>query len=753
MALAALRGSAELLPSCHYDHLQAFPKARQRPDPSFKAPFKNKDCVYKLRMSRVSAVDKQAERRSPLPEFDEHSLSDEPQPTSLCKLYGRRVLFVTVALALVFSLLYLSSASSSSKESSKSPDASSAPSSAPPPSFLMSLLQNPMIFMPLCGFIIGMMSAIAYKLFNYVYQYHIATHINIKPSLTITSKDPNFSIVKEYLSKRCLASLNQRALEASTVRDAPKNPKAALRSRWLGIEDEKTAPQRFTFGPTSGKYSMVGSTVVSFKYRPYTPKTSDPKTGRSWDQSEPTLIDQDSEPAALNNDFQSSQPWWARQLVRFWINRSGSAPVIDLVIDERDINPGSGSGPSILQYLTLSLWGYDTQPLKRLVNDALLWHFETERENSDLKIFVLSENRWLEEWSLATSRRKRSKDSVLFDDDSNGNNILRELIEDAQNFFSEHTVQTYADKGMPHRRGYLLFGPPGCGKTSFITVLAGELNKDVCILNLNDDLTDNSLASALRSAPMASIIALEDVDAIFTAVDSNGQKVKDKRQMKSSKLSFSGLLNALDGVASQEGRILVMTTNHREKLDPALIRPGRVDVEKEIRNASRKQIEGMFLRFYGNQPFPEALVNHAKNFAAKLPEYEISMAKLQGFFQAAAKRLTDANGEHTGFFSVMPETCVEKASELMKQGDQDPSMSVFEHFWRLGLEKYAAHFERQCVCSVSQFRNCDIDTVAASCVELELDAAALSILKKLQKEDADLVSASYAGKTTLNRKP
>jgi len=80
----------------------------------------------------------------------------------------------------------------------------------------------------------------------------------------------------------------------------------------------------------------------------------------------------------------------------------------------------------------------------------------------------------------------------------------------------------------------------------------------------------------------------------------------------------------------------------------------------------------------------------------------------------------------------------------MKQGDQDPSMSVFEHFWRLGLEKYAPHFERQCVCNISQFRNCDIDTVAASCVELELDAAALSALKKLQKEDADLMSSSYA---------
>jgi hypothetical protein len=48
---------------------------------------------------------------------------------------------------------------------------------------------------------------------------------------------------------------------------------------------------------------------------------------------------------------------------------------------------------------------------------------------------------------------------VVFDDDENGKNILRDLIDDAQNFFSDHTAKTYAVKGMPHRRGYLLYGP------------------------------------------------------------------------------------------------------------------------------------------------------------------------------------------------------------------------------------------------------------------------------------------------------
>jgi ATP-dependent 26S proteasome regulatory subunit len=70
-------------------------------------------------------------------------------------------------------------------------------------------------------------------------------------------------------------------------------------------------------------------------------------------------------------------------------------------------------------------------------------------------------------------------------------------------------------------------------------------------------------------------------------------------------VTFSGLLNALDGVRSQEGRILMMTTNHREKLDPALLRPGRADM---------------------------ATIEQQQAFANELPEFKINMAKLQGHF-------------------------------------------------------------------------------------------------------------------------
>merc|ERR1719158_2290509 len=96
----------------------------------------------------------------------------------------------------------------------------------------------------------------------------------------------------------------------------------------------------------------------------------------------------------------------------------------------------------------------------------------------------------------------------------------------------------------------------------------------------NKALTDTRLSQLLRDAPKRCMVMLEDVDSVFV-----------QRQSKSEdrSVTFSGLLNALDGVASQEGRIYFLTTNHIDKLDPALIRPGRCDVKVEIKNATHIQ--------------------------------------------------------------------------------------------------------------------------------------------------------------------
>eukprot|EP00731_Ephydatia_muelleri_P020790 Em0013g517a len=149
---------------------------------------------------------------------------------------------------------------------------------------------------------------------------------------------------------------------------------------------------------------------------------------------------------------------------------------------------------------------------------------------------------------------------------------------------------------------------PKCSELG--TALAGELDYSICVLNLSDrGLTDDRLSHLLSVAPQQSIVLLEDIDAAF--VNREESLAMKTAYEGLSRVTFSGLLNTLDGVASTEARIVFMTTNYLERLDPALIRPGRVDVKQMIDHASEYQLRLMFQRFY-----PESPAAMATDFAA-----------------------------------------------------------------------------------------------------------------------------------------
>ena len=110
-------------------------------------------------------------------------------------------------------------------------------------------------------------------------------------------------------------------------------------------------------------------------------------------------------------------------------------------------------------------------------------------------------------------------------------------------------------------------------------------------------------------------------------------------------MTFSGFLNALDGVASGEERVIFLTTNHIERLDPALIRPGRVDLAALIDDADPEQAKTLFLNFYGTEEAEggaaEGAATGVEQLGRQLQEIvsdgmkanrRISMAALQGTF-------------------------------------------------------------------------------------------------------------------------
>ena len=237
---------------------------------------------------------------------------------------------------------------------------------------------------------------------------------------------------------------------------------------------------------------------------------------------------------------------------------------------------------------------------------------------------------WGTKWDkFGHPRNKRPLESVILDKD-----VKERIVADVLDFVS--SSKWYYERGIPYRRGYLLYGPPGTGKSSFIQALAGHLNYDIAMLNLSErGLTDDRLNHLLTVIPQRTIVLLEDVDAAF----SNRRQVESDGY-QGANVTFSGLLNALDGVGSAEERIIFLTTNHVDRLDEALVRPGRVDMTVRLGEATTYQIEQLWERFYSDID-PEGKLR--QQFMKKLGDVGVfsdltartsrtSMAALQGLF-------------------------------------------------------------------------------------------------------------------------
>lgn len=187
--------------------------------------------------------------------------------------------------------------------------------------------------------------------------------------------------------------------------------------------------------------------------------------------------------------------------------------------------------------------------------------------------------------------------------------------------------------------------------------LAGHFNLEVYTLSLNaQNLTDDNLAAMFTLLPKRCIVLLEDVDA--SGVNRNDEATVVEPEVNGmiprfnhfdfpppmkSKVSFSGLINAIDGAAAKEGRILIMTTNHREKLDEALIRPGRVDLQISFAFASKRVISELFENLYDvseddmtalymptDFPSRKEILELASRFSDLVPEGHFTPAEIQG---------------------------------------------------------------------------------------------------------------------------
>ncbi|KAJ0445384.1 putative AAA+ ATPase domain, ATPase, AAA-type, core, AAA-type ATPase domain-containing protein [Helianthus annuus] len=159
---------------------------------------------------------------------------------------------------------------------------------------------------------------------------------------------------------------------------------------------------------------------------------------------------------------------------------------------------------------------------------------------------------------------------------------MKKAIIDDLNLFLKRK-EFYKRVGKAWKRGYLLYGPPGTGKSSLIAAIANYLKFDIFDLQLSNVGGDSSLKKLMLRTSNRSILVIEDIDCSIQLPDRKGTVLSKLPEVKSGRdpmFSLSGLLNFIDGLWSCCGdeRIIIFTTNHKERLDPALLRPGRMDV-------------------------------------------------------------------------------------------------------------------------------------------------------------------------------
>lgn len=306
--------------------------------------------------------------------------------------------------------------------------------------------------------------------------------------------------------------------------------------------------------------------------------------------------------------------------VRHWFFYEGRPMMLS-----RRRNEAQAFGGEVLETLQFTTIGTSAAILEKLMAEAQ--QFNADRDSDKTVVYTNVGGRWSRQQG---SRQRRPISSVVLAGDTSDT-----ILADVKQFLGSNAY--YRDLGVPYRRGYLLHGPPGCGKTSYVMALAGELRLAICVLSLsNRGLTDESLGTLLNTTEMHSIILMEDIDRAFS---------------NESSVTMSGLLNALDGVGAQEGRLVFMTTNHVEVLDPALIRPGRADVKVEVGLLDRTQAVKMFQKFY-----PTAPRSLQEAFAEAVPPDTLSVAQIQShlFFnrdnpQGAVDSLRDFLRASTSF--------------------------------------------------------------------------------------------------------
>jgi mitochondrial chaperone BCS1 len=289
-----------------------------------------------------------------------------------------------------------------------------------------------------------------------------------------------------------------------------------------------------------------------------------------------------------------------------------------------------------LESLTFRTLGRKRDFLQHFVDDIVSSHIRRQGVQSYLYTYD-------DGWSYVEGYAPRLLESVILEAGEK-----EVLMQDIAEF--KQSKQKYLRLGVPYHRGYLFHGPPGTGKTSLVSALAAHFGLSIYTINLAE-FNDRTLMAAINQVPANTFLLFEDIDCMKSGqsrIGSDGQSGPATSNANASQpaynngVTLSGLLNVLDGFYAPTGVLFVMTTNHFEKLDKALLRPGRIDYKIYLGQATDYQKIELYRRF-----FPESSEAEARQFVEASRTAE-TMAEFQGLLLAVEKKFASSmnSSEH-----------------------------------------------------------------------------------------------------------
>lgn len=338
------------------------------------------------------------------------------------------------------------------------------------------------------------------------------------------------------------------------------------------------------------------------------------------------------------------------------------------------------------------------------------------------KTFGFSEKQYyFNEVFIPTEHRNFVFNQTLFQTNKSLDNLYGKYIEqikDRLDIFLNHP-EWYSEKGLPHSFGMLLSGPPGCGKTSVIKAIANTTKRHI----FNVRLTKHTKATQLRNLFLSNevffqksnneisfieipmnqrIIIFEDVDSLSDILLSRkftkpkkmtkqeiqqremlGDERYEQQQLMRDELTLSDILNLLDGVLEQPGRIVIFTTNHPEKLDSAFLRPGRIDMNIKFTNCDEYTLQQFFARYFddGVEYDFSALKDH---FSPALIQ-EVLLQNLSNS-ERAYEELCKLKDEEPEIIDLPTEESEEESEEEKSEEEKSEEIQQLQYLINRGID-------------------------------------------------------------------